>query len=123
MADPQCVRIDRVIACASEPTELGTARTHTRLDIGEIQNCDYPTFSYVALPCMRSMADGLGRSAVDRAKVLEETDFFEAAHVTAAQSGQSAVPTDLDVDTHFIAFVEAENDKGLAEKLLIGDFR
>jgi ubiquitin carboxyl-terminal hydrolase L3 len=51
-------------------------------------------------------------TAVDRAKLLDEADFFEAAHSAAAQAGQSAVPEDLDVDTHFIAFIEAENAKG-----------
>jgi ubiquitin carboxyl-terminal hydrolase L3 len=52
------------------------------------------------------------RSGVDKAKKLDEATFFEAAHTAAAQTGQSAVPTDLDVDTHFIAFVEAINDQG-----------
>ncbi|WWD17303.1 hypothetical protein CI109_101743 [Kwoniella shandongensis] len=49
---------------------------------------------------------------LERAKLLDETDFFEAAHTAAAHAGQSAIPTDLDVDTHFIAFVEAVNEKG-----------
>jgi ubiquitin carboxyl-terminal hydrolase L3 len=43
---------------------------------------------------------------------LDTTDFFSAAHTAAAQTGQSAVPEDLDVDTHFIAFIEAVNDAG-----------
>lgn len=47
-----------------------------------------------------------------RAKLLDEADFFEAAHISAAQHGQSAVPEDLDVDTHFIAFIEGINGKG-----------
>ena len=47
-----------------------------------------------------------------RAKLLDEADFFQVAHTAAAQTGQSAVPDDLDVDTHFIAFVQAENDQG-----------
>lgn len=51
-------------------------------------------------------------SAMDRAKLLDEADFFEAAHTSAAQAGQSAVPEDLDVDTHFIAFIEGVNGKG-----------
>jgi ubiquitin carboxyl-terminal hydrolase L3 len=47
--------------------------------------------------------------------LLDEADFFETAHKSAAQSGQSAVPTDLEnVEEHFITFIEAENDKGLA---------
>ncbi|WOO85633.1 Ubiquitin carboxyl-terminal hydrolase isozyme L3 [Vanrija pseudolonga] len=52
------------------------------------------------------------RRALDRAKLLDEADFFESAHTAAAQAGQSAVPDDLDVDTHFIAFVQARNAKG-----------
>ncbi|ORX36618.1 peptidase C12, ubiquitin carboxyl-terminal hydrolase [Kockovaella imperatae] len=53
-------------------------------------------------------------SPLDRAKLLDKADFFEAAHTVAAQSGQSAVPQgeDVDVDTHFITFIEAENSKG-----------
>ena len=47
--------------------------------------------------------------------MLDEADFFETAHKSAAQSGQSAVPTDLEnVEEHFITFIEAENDKGSA---------
>lgn len=49
---------------------------------------------------------------VERAKLLDEADFFEAAHKAGAQTGQSAVPEDLDIDTHFITFIEAANDKG-----------
>ncbi|KAL1405383.1 ubiquitinyl hydrolase 1 [Vanrija albida] len=49
---------------------------------------------------------------LERAKLLDEADFFESAHTAAAQAGQSAVPEDLDVDTHFIAFVQAPNAKG-----------
>jgi hypothetical protein len=52
------------------------------------------------------------REALERAKLLDEADFFTSAHTAAAQAGQSAVPTDLDVDTHFIAFIEAINDQG-----------
>lgn len=51
--------------------------------------------------------------------MLDEATFFEAAHTSAAQAGQSAVPTDLDVDTHFITFIEALNDKGCVEVLLV----
>lgn len=47
--------------------------------------------------------------------MLDEADFFETAHKSAAQSGQSAVPTDLEnVEEHFITFIEAENVKGSA---------
>lgn len=45
--------------------------------------------------------------------MLDEADFFETAHKSAAQSGQSAVPIDLEnVEEHFITFIEAENSKG-----------
>lgn len=49
---------------------------------------------------------------MERAKHLEEATFFESAHTAGAQAGQSSVPTDLDVDEHFITFIEAVNDKG-----------
>jgi ubiquitin carboxyl-terminal hydrolase L3 len=51
-------------------------------------------------------------AAEARAKLLDEADFFEAAHTSAAQHGQSAVPEDLDVDTHFICFIQAVNAQG-----------
>ena len=40
-----------------------------------------------------------------RAKLLETSPFFESAHESASQGGQSAVPENVDVDTHFIAFI------------------
>ncbi|WVO16295.1 hypothetical protein L204_103970 [Cryptococcus depauperatus] len=43
---------------------------------------------------------------------MSEATFFSDAHTAAAQTGQSNVPTDLDVDTHFIAFVEGANENG-----------
>jgi ubiquitin carboxyl-terminal hydrolase L3 len=52
-------------------------------------------------------------SALERAKRLEGATFFEETHTNLAQSGQSAIPTDLDdVPEHFITFIEAKNDKG-----------
>lgn len=49
-----------------------------------------------------------------RAKLLDETEFFTEAHTTTAQGGQSVVPTGdaINVDNHFITFVQAKNDKG-----------
>lgn len=47
-----------------------------------------------------------------RAKLLETSPFFESAHESASQGGQSAVPENVDVDTHFIAFIEAKNKEG-----------
>ncbi|CAD6564744.1 MAG: ubiquitinyl hydrolase 1 [Tremellales sp. Tagirdzhanova-0007] len=61
---------------------------------------------------MNFKAASLPLSAIDRAALLEKADFFENAHTSAAQSGQSAIPDDLDVIHHFIAFIEAENSKG-----------
>ncbi|GFZ43898.1 hypothetical protein JCM24511_01618 [Saitozyma sp. JCM 24511] len=61
---------------------------------------------------LKFKAASLPLTGLERAKLLDEADFFEAAHTAAAQTGQSAVPTDLDVDTHFITFIEAENLKG-----------
>lgn len=55
--------------------------------------------------------------AVERATLLDNADFFQAAHTAAASSGQSAVPTDLDVDTHFITFIEALNEKGCVSRI------
>jgi hypothetical protein len=49
---------------------------------------------------------------MERAKALDEATFFTEAHSNAALEGQSEVPSDLDVDTHFIAFVEATNAAG-----------
>lgn len=51
-------------------------------------------------------------TGLERAKLLDETTFFTVAHTNAAQTGQSVVPTDLDVDEHFIAFVEGVDEKG-----------
>ncbi|BEI81329.1 hypothetical protein CcaverHIS002_0204890 [Cutaneotrichosporon cavernicola] len=50
-----------------------------------------------------------------RAKLLDETEFFSEAHTATAQSGQSEVPTGdalENVDNHFLAFVQAKNEKG-----------
>ncbi|WVQ82384.1 hypothetical protein IAT38_004512 [Cryptococcus sp. DSM 104549] len=57
-------------------------------------------------------AESIPLTGAERAKLLDETTFFSEAHTAASQTGQSAVPTDLDVDTHFIAFVEGVNEKG-----------
>ncbi|TXT11899.1 uncharacterized protein COLE_02309 [Cutaneotrichosporon oleaginosum] len=52
--------------------------------------------------------------AQKKADLLDETDFFSEAHTATAQSGQSEVPSGaaLDVDNHFIAFVQAKNEAG-----------
>ncbi|WWC61873.1 uncharacterized protein I303_104458 [Kwoniella dejecticola CBS 10117] len=61
---------------------------------------------------MRFKSASLPLAPLDRAKLLDESDFFSEAHLSASQSGQSSIPEDLDVDAHFIAFVEAYNEKG-----------
>jgi len=72
-----------------------------------------------------------------RAKLLEETELFASIHESAASSGQTSVPTNLDTDLHFCAFVQAPSpvdkklhlleldgrregpvDRGLSEDLL-----
>lgn len=42
-----------------------------------------------------------------RAELLEKTELFASIHSSAANAGQSSVPTDLDTDLHFSAFVQA----------------
>lgn len=66
----------------------------------------------------QSYLHGLTRGFA-RAKLLDETDFFTSAHTAVAQSGQSEVPSGeaLNVDNHFIAFVQKTNSKG--EKRLV----
>jgi hypothetical protein len=66
-----------------------------------------------------SSSIGTHALALDRAKMLEEADFFETAHTAAAQSGQSSVPTDLeDIEPHFITFIEAINGNGYVDVFL-----
>ncbi|CCA66716.1 probable ubiquitin thiolesterase L3 [Serendipita indica DSM 11827] len=43
----------------------------------------------------------------ERAKLLETTDLFAAAHAEAASGGQSSLPPNLDTREHFVAFVQA----------------
>ncbi|WWC89359.1 uncharacterized protein L201_004281 [Kwoniella dendrophila CBS 6074] len=61
---------------------------------------------------MKFKSASLPLSPLDRAKLLDESNFFSEAHLSASQSGQSSIPDDLDVDTHFITFIEATNEKG-----------
>ncbi|KJA22710.1 hypothetical protein HYPSUDRAFT_54802 [Hypholoma sublateritium FD-334 SS-4] len=52
----------------------------------------------------RIRKDALPKTMVPRARVLEESEFYEAAHRDAAQQGQSDVPP---VEhNHFVAFVK-----------------
>ncbi|EIN06023.1 peptidase C12 ubiquitin carboxyl-terminal hydrolase 1 [Punctularia strigosozonata HHB-11173 SS5] len=43
----------------------------------------------------------------ERAKLLETTPLFANIHAEAAATGQTAVPSNLDTDLHFICFVQA----------------
>lgn len=43
----------------------------------------------------------------ERADLLEHTPLFTAAHVQAAQKGQTSIPNNLDTDLHFVTFVAA----------------
>jgi len=45
----------------------------------------------------------------ERAKLLETTDLFAAAHAKAASGGQSNMPENLETRDHFVAFVQAPN--------------
>lgn len=63
----------------------------------------------------RFRAESLPLDPTARAKLLDETSFFEQAHKAAADSGQSSVPQtaeELDVDLHFISFVPAKGADG-----------
>jgi len=50
---------------------------------------------------------GIAMTPHERAKLLEETNLFATAHEAAAAGGQSAMPTNLDTNYHFVAFVQA----------------
>ncbi|KAL7421593.1 ubiquitinyl hydrolase 1 [Cryptotrichosporon argae] len=63
-------------------------------------------------PLLQFKAESLPLTGVERAKLLDEATFFSHAHTAAAQAGQSAVPHDLDVDLHFIAFIAGVNGAG-----------
>lgn len=49
----------------------------------------------------------LGKTPEERAKLLETTPLFGKIHESAASSGQTAVPQDLDTELHFTCFVKA----------------
>ena len=54
----------------------------------------------IFLPCTE-------KTPAERAELLEKTSLFADIHSEAAQSGQSAVPTNLDTNLHFTCFVKA----------------
>lgn len=47
------------------------------------------------------------KTPLERAKLLEDAPLFKNIHAETAQTGQTAPPTDLNVDLHFTCFVEA----------------
>lgn len=49
----------------------------------------------------------LDKTPEERAQILETTALFEDIHTESAESGQTAVPTNLDTDLHFTCFVQA----------------
>lgn len=49
----------------------------------------------------------IDKTPLERSKILEETSLFERIHTSAATSGQSTVPEDLDTYLHFTCFVRA----------------
>lgn len=54
-------------------------------------------------------------TGLERAKRLDQADFFSKAHEAASKAGQSSVPEteeEKDVDLHFISFVKAEGSDG-----------
>lgn len=49
----------------------------------------------------------IDKNPLERARILETTPLFTKIHAELAASGQTAVPSNLDTDLHFICFVEA----------------
>jgi len=49
----------------------------------------------------------IGKTPLERAKLLENTSSLKNIHASTAVTGQTAPPRDLNVDLHFTCFVEA----------------
>ncbi|KAG6372702.1 hypothetical protein JVT61DRAFT_7469 [Boletus reticuloceps] len=62
-------------------------------------------------PLLPDIDQYLGKTPEERAKLLETTPLFGKIHESAASSGQTAVPQDLDTDLHFTCFVKAPATK------------
>jgi len=58
-------------------------------------------------PLAKFIEECKDKTPEERAKLLETTPLFERIHESAASSGQTAVPQDLDTDLHFTCFVKA----------------
>lgn len=60
-----------------------------------------------------------GMTPEERAKLLEETNLFATAHEAAAAGGQSAMPANLDTDSHFVAFVQAPDAQDIEKRRIV----
>ncbi|KIK94608.1 hypothetical protein PAXRUDRAFT_827811 [Paxillus rubicundulus Ve08.2h10] len=58
-------------------------------------------------PLAQFIEQCMDKSPEERAKLLETTPLFGQIHATAASSGQTEVPQNLDTDLHFTCFVKA----------------
>ncbi|KAG8215832.1 peptidase C12, ubiquitin carboxyl-terminal hydrolase [Butyriboletus roseoflavus] len=58
-------------------------------------------------PLAKFIEECKGKTPEERAKLLQTTPLFEKIHESAAFTGQTAVPQDLDTDLHFTCFVKA----------------
>ncbi|EIM86603.1 peptidase C12 ubiquitin carboxyl-terminal hydrolase 1 [Stereum hirsutum FP-91666 SS1] len=63
------------------------------------------------------------KSPLERAQILESTPLFASAHASAASSGQTAVPENLDVDLHFTCFVQAPSATARKDQTVTGERR
>lgn len=58
-------------------------------------------------PLAKFIEQAKSRTPLERAELLEKTELFASIHSSAANSGQSEVPTNLETELHFCAFVQA----------------
>lgn len=117
------------VGLESLPSKIGNAcgsigLLHALLNLPEkgpyalAPDSDLLQFKAETLPLARTFRPlftihDIDETALDRAKHLENAEFFSKAHSSALESGQTEVPQDLDnVEYHFIAFVEAVNEAG-----------
>lgn len=70
------------------------------------------------MPLRRSL-NGIDKTPLERANILETTPLFANIHAAAASGGQSAIPTDLQTDLHFTAFVQAPSPSSREEGILL----
>ncbi len=71
-------------------------------------------------PENKGYPDGFtGMTPEERAKLLEETNLFASAHETAAAGGQSAMPENLNTDSHFVAFVQAPDAQDIEKRRIV----